>query len=230
MYCVKCGVELADSERACPLCKTPVYFPGLPEESEKNYPKFVSANEKISPRGAYFILSFLFGIAAIITIMCDFMLNGEVTWGGYVVGGLLLTYTVVLLPLWFRRRNPAIFAPVDFLAAGIYIFYINYALGGDWFWSFALPIIGGAAAIVCSTLIVRYYVRRGLLYIVGGAIIASGALTVLIEWLLNVNFGLADKLVWSYYPMIALVLFGIMIIIIAIVEPFRESLRKIFAI
>ena len=30
MYCIKCGVELADSERVCPLCGTRVFHPDLP--------------------------------------------------------------------------------------------------------------------------------------------------------------------------------------------------------
>ena len=30
MFCVKCGVELADSEKVCPLCGTRVFHPDLP--------------------------------------------------------------------------------------------------------------------------------------------------------------------------------------------------------
>ena len=30
MYCIKCGVELADSEKVCPLCGTRVFHPDLP--------------------------------------------------------------------------------------------------------------------------------------------------------------------------------------------------------
>ena len=29
MYCVKCGVRLADTEKVCPLCATRVYHPDL---------------------------------------------------------------------------------------------------------------------------------------------------------------------------------------------------------
>ena len=29
MYCIKCGVELADTEKQCPLCGTLVYHPEL---------------------------------------------------------------------------------------------------------------------------------------------------------------------------------------------------------
>ena len=40
MYCVKCGVKLADSEKICPLCGTKAYHPDI-ERGEVNaiYPK-----------------------------------------------------------------------------------------------------------------------------------------------------------------------------------------------
>ena len=63
MYCVKCGVELAESERKCPLCKTPVYYPDLTELVERPYPDFVKTKDEISPRGFYFIVSIMFSIA-----------------------------------------------------------------------------------------------------------------------------------------------------------------------
>ncbi len=228
MYCVKCGVELADSEKACPLCKTPVYYPGFPKEEARQYPEFVSFEEKISPRGVYFVLAFLFGIAIIITAICDYNLNGQFTWGGYAVGGMVLAYTVFLFPLWFRRRSPLIFLSADFSVLALYLFYVNYALMGDWFFSFALPVTGALALIALSSVAIHRYVRRGLLYVAGGALIATGFFTVLLEWLLNRVFHLADRLMWAYYPMIALSLFGIMLIIIASVKPLRESLRKRF--
>ena len=31
MFCVKCGVALADSEKVCPLCGTRVFHPDLPQ-------------------------------------------------------------------------------------------------------------------------------------------------------------------------------------------------------
>ena len=44
MYCVKCGVELADSESKCPLCHTPISYPGyVAKEEEKPYPRFEKA-------------------------------------------------------------------------------------------------------------------------------------------------------------------------------------------
>lgn len=230
MYCVKCGVELADSERKCPLCLTPVYFPGLPEEPERPYPGYVKTKDEMSPRGILFILSVLLGIAAVISLVCDLSLNSGVVWSGYVIGGLVVFYCLFILPNWFRRPSPAIFAPVDFLVIGLFVLYIDLAIGGGWFLPFAFPVIGGAALIMCTVLILIYYLKMGYLYIFGGASIATGLFSVLIEFLIHCNFTVHHKTMWCIYPLISLFLIGMMLIVIAIVRPFRESLKKIFAI
>ena len=39
MYCIKCGVELSEGQRLCPLCKTKVYHPDyLKEDTQLIYP------------------------------------------------------------------------------------------------------------------------------------------------------------------------------------------------
>lgn len=230
MYCVKCGVELADSERKCPLCQTPVYFPGNTGGDERPYPEYVKTKEEISPRGLYFIISFLFLISAVISVICDISVNSAVTFSGLVIGGLVVAYCIFFLPGWFRRRSPAVFVPVDFAVAAIYVFYINLATGGDWFWSFALPVIGYAALVISAVSILIYYLRCGYLYIFGGMSIALGIYSVFVELFIHLNFYVHDTLVWSIYPAITLCLIGIMLIVIAIVRPFRESLKKIFMI
>lgn len=230
MYCVKCGVELADSEKKCPLCATPVYYPERIENAETPYPKFVSAEDKISRRGLYFILSMLFLIAAVVPMVCDLSLNHTLIWSDYTIGALALAYIVFLLPRWFYRPSPAIFVPSGFLAAGIYLWYIDFSTGGGWFWSFALPVLGAFALIICAIVILVYYLHAGYLYIFGGGFILLGVFTVLVELLIHKNFGIEHPHMWSIYPLVTMTLIGIMLIVIAIVRPFRESLRKIFAI
>lgn len=230
MYCVKCGVELADSEKKCPLCMTPVYYPEMNKDAETPYPKNTKIKTEIGMRGIHFVITFLFVIAAIIPAICDISLHSSVTFSGYVFGGLLFFYVLLILPGWFKRPSPAVFVPVDFCVAGALLAYVNYKVDGDWFISFALPVLAGFALIICAVFILIYYLRAGHLYIFGGALIATGALTVLIEFLLYRTFEHYQKTFWSLYPLIALFLLGMMLIIIAIVKPLKESLKKIFAI
>ena len=62
MYCIKCGVELADSEKVCPLCGTRVFHPDLPcGQAESPYPPDVSPRvEDVSRAGVLFVLTVLF--------------------------------------------------------------------------------------------------------------------------------------------------------------------------
>jgi hypothetical protein len=115
------------------------------------------------------------------------------------------------------------------VAIGLYLAHINYSNDGEWFLTFALPITGAVTVILSSITILSYYLKRGYLYIYGGALIATGAFCPVIELLANLTFNIAN-INWSIYPLIALFLIGIMLIIIAIVKPFRESLCRIFAI
>ena len=230
MYCVKCGVELGESERKCPLCQTPVYYPDAEISPERPYPEFVKLREEFSPKGIFFILSVLHIMAAVISVICDLSINSRITWSGYAIGGAALCYVVFVLPFWFRRHSPAIFIPSDFAATALFLLYISLATKGGWFLTFALPVIGAIALIVCSVAILSYYLRCGYLYIWGGASIALGFFCLLLELLINLQFKLSDTLIWSMYPCSALFIIGMALIVIAIVKPFRESLRKIFAL
>ena len=228
MYCVKCGVQLNDSEKKCPLCHTPVYFPGHEPTEDRPYPKFEKP-EVVNPRGIYFIISFICIIAAVISFVCDLNLGGGLAWSGYVIGGIIIFYVALILPAWFNRYNPAIFIPVDFLCIGLYLAHINYAIEGKWFLTFAMPITAGVALILTALTTLNYYLKRGYLYTFGGAFIVTGAMCPIIETLAVVTFD-TPPLLWSLYPLISLSIIGIMLIIIAIVKPFRESLCRIFAI
>ncbi|MBR2930846.1 MAG: hypothetical protein IKC32_06420 [Clostridia bacterium] len=230
MYCVKCGVELADSEHKCPLCMTPVYFPELKGEKERPYPEALPVEEKVNLRGLNFILTFAVILAGVISVVADVNTGAGFSWSGLVVGALIQLYITLVFPLWFVRRSPSIFVPVSFAWCAVYLLYICIYTGGDWYLTLALPVLGGFALICTAVTTLIYYIKRGYLYIFGGASIALGALCILIEWLLHVTFTLPVHHIWSPYPAIALGLFGIMLIVIAIVKPLRESLARIFAL
>ena len=231
MYCIKCGVELADSEKVCPLCGTRVFHPDLPCGSgEPPYPPAEHPNEEVGRVGALFVVTVCMLLPAVICVLVDWRVNGGIVWSGFAVGGLLLLYVLAVLPLWFRRPNPVIFVPADFAAIGLYLLYINFATGGHWFLTFALPVTGTIGVLVTTVVTLLRYLSRGYLYIFGGALMAGGGLAVLIEFLLNITFQVHRTFIWSFYPLAAGVLLGIMLLIIAVCKPLRRSLHRKFFI
>lgn len=229
MYCVNCGVSLADSEKTCPLCGTQVFHPEIaPPEGKPLFP----AREPVFPfenTGGLIIVTTLFLMAIFIALLCDLQITGGITWSGFAVGAVLLAYELLVLPCWFRDPNPVVFVPCGFAAIGIYLLYVDLATGGNWFLSFAFPVTGLVGAIVTAMAALFRYLRRGRLFCLGGGLIAFGLAMPLVEFLLVITFRLRGMFVWSLYPLVVLCLFGGMLIFLAAFRPARESMeRKLF--
>ena len=174
------------------------------------------------------LLFFLLPLA--IVLLCDVPVSGGITWSGYVIGALVLLYVVVVLPLWFKKPNPVIFVPIDFAAIAVYLLYINFAVGGKWFLSFAFPVTGFWALTVTTVVTLRRYVRRGRLYVYGGAVMAVGAFFPIMELLLYVTFDEIGFIGWSFCPMTVLLLLGGFLIFLGICRPARELMERKFFI
>lgn len=231
MYCIKCGVKLADTEYSCPLCGTRVFHPELSrEQTPALYPHSRYPAPLENSKAVQIVLTTLALMALLITVVCDLQLHGSITWSGYVAGALVIGYIALVLPFWFRRPNPVIFVPVSFVAVVIYLLYINYVTNGDWFLSLAFPVAGYMALVVTAVTALLKYVRRGILYIFGGAWIALGAMMPMMEFLICVTFSHVTFIGWSFYPMIVLVLLGGMLIFLAIHRPARETMEQKFFI
>lgn len=231
-FCVKCGVELSDTEKSCPLCNTIVFHPDMQRpESKPLYPAHeVFSETQINKSGALFILTTLCILAIVVTLLCDLSINGGITWSHYVWSGIVMLYIIVVLPIWFRRPNPVIFVASDYAALTIYLWFICYLTGGTWFLTFCLPVVGLNAILVITMIVLIRYVRHGILYIIGGGFIVSGLFMLLTELLINYTFEIREpfRLIWSIYPFAAFFIIGIALIIIAINRPLRELLNRKF--
>lgn len=229
MYCVKCGVRLADTEEICPLCETAVYHPDIPRTpAEPLYPPKKMPKAKRGSRALNGAVIFLFMIPLILSLFADLQIDGTIDWFGFVAGGLAVLYTVTALPLWFQKRNPVIFVPCDFAAATLYLLYIDLATDGHWFLPFAFPMAGALCLIVSAVVTLWRYLRKGKLYVLGGAFAALGALAPLMEGLLCLTFEL-PFVGWSFYPLIGLAAIGGLLIYFAANSAAREMMeRKLF--
>ena len=228
MYCIKCGVELADTEKHCPLCKTEVFHPELTQkEATPTYPPYRKTKRRINRRGVLFSISLIYLMLISQLFVCEYTIVQDVHWSLYAVGGLLLSYIAIILPMWFYRPNPTIFVPCNFIAAIVYLWFINELSGGEWFLTFACPITLTAGILVTAVIALTHYLNKGYLFIFGGASVLSGAWLVLIEILLIKTFSVKTYY-WSAYPLIGFELLGIALIIIGICRPLREALTKRF--
>lgn len=231
MYCVKCGVKLGDAEKKCPLCETVVYHPEIKREAaEPLYPAGRFPAQRPRSLAVPIILSTAFLMPILITLLCDLQINGAVTWSGFVMGALLLSYVILAMPSWFQDPNPAVLVFCDFLAIDLYLLYINYAVDGSWFWGFGFPLVSAVGLIVTAVvLLMRRFPRSGL-YIFGGASVALGVYMPLLEHLINMTFDRQQFAAWSLYPLTALLLLGLMLIFLGANSAARQTLERKFFI
>lgn len=229
MYCVNCGVKLADTEKKCPLCGTVVYHPEISQpEASPLYPKNKMPEVNSGSKALNGVLIILFLIPMIICLIADLHVDGRFEWSGYVIGAVAVAYVILALPLWFRRPNPVIFVPCGFAAVGLYLLYINLAVGGDWFLSFAFPVTGFLGILTTAVVTLVKYIKKGRLYIFGGALVAFGGFMLLMEYLMSFTFGIGFT-GWSFYPLAVMVLFGGLLFYLAINTSAREMMeRKLF--
>ena len=229
MYCIKCGVKLADTEKKCPLCNTIVCHPHFKQTAERPlYPSNKMPQDNSGSQALNGAVIILFLIPLLVCFFADLSLDRKIEWFGYVAGALVVSYVAFALPLWFNKPNPVIFVPCNFATTTLYLLYINLATGGSWFLRFAFPVVGGICLITCTVVTLMYFLRRGRLYILGGAFMALGVFMLLVEFLLKMTFDLRF-IGWSIYPLVVLFLFGGLLIYFAINSTAREMIeRKLF--
>ncbi len=226
MYCIKCGVQLADTEHQCPLCRTVAFHPDIQRQvTEPLYPSERYPHRRLRPSGWLFFASVIFLLPMLVTLVCDLHISDRITWSGYVVGALLTGYAACVLPFWFRKPNPIIFVPIGFAALEGYLLYINEATSGDWFLSFAFPVVGIIGLITTAIVTVVRCLKKGHFYIYGGGLIAYGGFMMLLEFFIHITFH-RPMLYWSILPMAVFCLMGMFLISLAISRPMRDKLAK----
>lgn len=231
MYCVNCGVKLADTEKQCPLCQTQVFHPHiLRPEGDPLYPRDAFPVPRVNPKWPQMLLTAVVLLSIFLVLVCDLQFSQQITWSGIVIGALLTGYVALILPSWFKRPNPVVFVPCWCAVACLYLHYINFAVAGDWFLTFALPVTGIMALIITAITALLRYLKRGRLFIFGGAIIALGGALLLMEFLLDITFASYRFIGWSLYPLGTLVLLGGFLIFLGICRPARESMEQKFYI
>ncbi len=226
MYCPNCGAKLGDGEIKCPLCLTKQPSP----EGKPLYPSKARPRDKEDFRGLLFALTlFILSIGGSVLAM-DLTDGQGVSYSPYVLLGLAVFYAAFFLPRWWKRPNPVIFLPIFFAVVFSLLLYVDLATQGGWFLTFVLPVFGGCSLFTVAAAALIRYVRKGKLYIFGGLFLSFAVLSFVGEILFRVTFHLPIRLSFSLVPLILFASWGMGLIVIAIVRPFRRWFERRFFI
>ena len=139
-YCVNCGVKLKQSEKVCPLCNTKVINPNnLKDKFTPAYSQVVEKHKGINKKYLCKLITVVLICAAIITVLCDLIFTGNITWSIYVIASILFLDSKLSFILFKNKFIPLI---IDLFATEILIYVIAYLNNGlHWFYYLVCPFI-----------------------------------------------------------------------------------------
>ena len=231
-YCVNCGVELAESEKKCPLCKTPVINPSNPWKEPENrpYPKRLEVIiENINKRFFAVLASIILLIPIFICSLTDIMTTHEFTWSGYVIGALGIFFVIILLPMFFVKKRSFLFLLLDLVIVLLYLYFIELktAPQNKWFLSLALPLtIIFGVIVFLFIMYAKYRKNHPVMEVIALVFAAIGVYTVCIELFINLFIGGMVPLIWSLYSCVPCIIISVAFIILNRRKKLLESIEK----
>lgn len=231
-YCVNCGVELEKSEQRCPLCGVEVVNPAEPFDKSwvRPYPKHVERlNARIDRRYTATFLSLLLLIPVFVCIFTNMVTGGTISWSLYVLGGALVLFTWLLLPLLLNKRNVYVCVLVDGLAAALFLLGVELITEQAWFLRLGLPlsVLATLYALLIAFLSARENRREPLIKL-AVALAASGALVVFVECTINLYRGLPVWPRWSAYALFPCLVLSVILLLLNKRAKLKSELKRRF--
>jgi len=226
-YCVHCGVELAASEKICPLCNTEVLDPSASSASSISYPYPEQVQRPVSFRkGAATFLSLALVIPLLCVFIADLSLHGTISWSAIAGGAIILFFFVFLFPNLFSRRKLWLFLLLDIPMVWLYQCGICLLLKKSWWLMPALPLTLLTGALVMG-IYLMFSAKKptfGLKCIV--MLISVMLFSVCTQIVIELYLHSVISLSWSIYIAVACAGTSIVILVIDSMYHFSEKIRK----
>lgn len=229
-YCVHCGVKLGEGEKKCPLCKTISVDPHAPspaKDAPSLYP--THTDEQLLIRSKRYFLglfALLLLIPALLCLLIDFLVGGQISWSIYAFTALILLYIAIAVPIWVDKQK-AYFGVVT--AYGCLMLYLKMvetvSHSGNWFFPIVLPSI---TLYVLLTLLLIHLFHRGILgrfTLCGAILIQIALLCAAVDILVSLAAG-KGLFLWSPYVFAPCLFVAALIFFINYNRTIREEIRR----
>ncbi len=220
-YCVHCGVELADSERSCPLCGTPVVDPS--RLTADAIPAFPSEEDRrpINHRFAARLISVFLVVPVLVTVFIDLFAEPGLTWSLYVLSGVLYLWSFIVVPIAWPKLSPLVHIAIAGLSTALFLLAIHIATGAaGWYFPVALPLT--LSTFIAAELIALVILSKRM-----NVIRRSGLIIILLSLLTTVvDLTLNHCISWSIYVAIPVVSLGFSIFGISYSRRACEWMRR----
>ena len=210
MYCIKCGVELEDGAKRCPLCETPVpEIKGLEEKKFVNEYPMININlyemKMKKVKKAVFLSFFTISIISILEVLFqNLIMYGKLEWGYYAIPSILIFDLGLFVFLDSYRMRTNLFL----LLSGFTSYFLLLDFGDKkltWSLRLGIPIV---LALYLISLIFSYVWdkhKSDKLKILNFFIFFVGIFLLILELIIS------KKMTWSIFSSIPLFILSIML-------------------
>ncbi len=228
-YCVHCGVQLADSEKDCPLCFTPVSDPhrAVNSKSIPSFPERLDKPNKINIRFLTLLAALLLLFPLMVVIILDILSNRNLTWSLYVLGAEACIWSFIIFPLNCPKLSPYLHISVCSAVSLGYILLIHtVSHSRGWFIQLALPLVLMAFAFCCLVTLIYRNKRINRITKSGFTAILLSVLLVGID--MTVVKFTTDLLhpSWAWYVSVPICVFGSVIVVASRSVRISEWIRR----
>jgi len=166
-YCSRCGVEVDDNIRSCPLCNSPIQYLDENNKPLTYYPKDIptqQSQKREFHKGAFLLLMTIIAFIPIaINISADLLYNHAITWSPIPVFAILSAYGIIFI-VTNLYKYPISLGFALFADLSLFLFSLAQVIPGDksWFLPLGLPITSIVfLTILVMTLFIIYSKRKG---------------------------------------------------------------------
>ena len=224
-YCVNCGVKLKQSEKVCPLCNTKVINPNnLKDKFTPAYSQAVEKHKEINKKYLCELITVVLICAAIITVLCDLIFTGNITWSIYVIVSILFLDSKLSFILFKNKFIPLL---IDLFATETLIYVIAYLNKGlHWFYYLVCPFIFIIWIYIVLCAFVLNKKKFNLLRRFSVAFSFISVILLTIE--MCVDMFKYEKIIinWSIYAILPITIIGLILFIISYNRKLMDEIKQ----
>ena len=224
-YCVNCGVKLKESEKVCPLCNTKVINPNnLKTEFIPAYSQNIEKTKKVNKKYLCFLITIILMGVTIITVLCNLIFTGNITWSIYAVASILFLNSKLSFVLFKNKFFPLF---IDLLTTETLIYVIAYLNNGlHWFYYLVCPFIFIIWIYIILCTFVLSKKKYNLLRRFSVAFSFISVILLIIESCIDMYKYEKITINWSIYAILPIIIIGTILFLISYNRKLIEEIKQ----
>ena len=224
MYCYKCGVKLKDNVKRCPLCKTHLKYAKDSNELSSYSNIIDDASLHIDFKYICNLLLFILIISTLITIICNYFINGKITWSIYVIASIIYVASLLSFMYYKKKLFPAV---LSLLGLEYLLFIIAYLNNGmHWYLYLVMPNIFAIWLIVTLSIYIFKRKKKNLMRSIPIIFFVISLILIITEILIDLYIRNTIKLTWSLYASIPILIISLIFFILSFNKRIVEEVKK----